>query len=241
MSLRRNDLINVCKMWALTHDVGLGVYTWMKSLDSIIVLQDHTMHQVKGEKYFSFLTYLQILFHKAGREYDRLFEQLWSLARYVISGDEDQEHFDDLEFSYRRNSLADPPPGIAFDVDRFLEYEKKIAYAINEHYPPYKLNGMKNTILFRKWQIRQHLVEQVQYTPESYANDIEMTHRDYDKNFDPIGYSSKNCAEDKLLYDVWALNKKERSQPFDAPFFCSHYGKHVSNLIYSDVGPAFGD
>ena len=63
-SLLNNELVDVCSLWQITHDVGVGVYVWLKGFIGIPILHDSSIKQV--------------LWHKPHRAYDKLFDEIWN-------------------------------------------------------------------------------------------------------------------------------------------------------------------
>jgi hypothetical protein len=68
--IEQQSLIRLCQRWQTTHDVGLGVYTWMKSIPSIFIPQNSPIQDPQGG-------YPAVVWHKLGIPYDTMFEDVW--------------------------------------------------------------------------------------------------------------------------------------------------------------------
>ena len=92
LSMARQDLMSVCKRWDTTHDVGLGIYTWMHAIPAIRLLQG-------GNKYPG--NALNVLWHKPKQKLDEIFMSIWKIDRK----EEDKNSSFDLDDFITRERL----------------------------------------------------------------------------------------------------------------------------------------
>lgn len=121
-SIRKNSLIKVCESYMKTHDIGLGIYTWMQAPDLIRVL---------GDSY----TWDQVIWHKPPLKYDEMFEETW--IRAISSSIEVSSYGIQSRHADKR-----------FNMNEFIEFEKSSAKILKNKLPPIQLFGIKNSYLY---------------------------------------------------------------------------------------------
>lgn len=191
-SLRSNDssLISVCKLWDITHDVGLGIYTWIHGFNGILI------PDLKSDK--------SAIWHKVDMPYNKKFENLWS----IISNSKN------------------------FNISLYVDYEKKEGLIAMHKYPLYKVNGKYNTIKYRRGQVRNELINQIQLNNNLVIKDI----------YNMASYSYMDCKEDYDIFNNWKDNDgnkiynewKNTNHEYNKILMCFEYSKYISNIKVDD-------
>lgn len=187
-SIESDELVSVCHLWSLTHDVGLGMYMWMKGLDGILIHEDNSMDKN--------------IWHKTQMPYDELFQLLWNR----ITGKDDQP----------------------FNIDEYLSHEIAMGQDyVRKKRPFTKLNGIYNTLLYRRNQVRESLLHQSHILNEAIRNQIISEYED------TIDYHHKHCNEDNDLFQAWQSGYgyslgKDGSKEYE-PSVCLQYAEYIAN------------
>lgn len=136
-SIENDDLPTICRNWETTHDVALGLLTWMHSLTAIQVLQD-SQHLTEN-----------VVWHKPWLvdTYDVLFDMLWQ-----------------QECRSRKtecNPHNDNRP-IPFNITAYLLYEHEAGKRLQATWQPFKITGAHSTLLHRREAVQNEVLSQVQ-------------------------------------------------------------------------------
>ena len=199
--LIKGGLVRTCLRWDVTHDIGVGLHTWMHSIATLEV----PMANYGGPKQDKDYNAESLHWHKPfnnGLMYDELFELV------VTNGD-------------RKNQPK------VFDFDKYLVQETNAGVKFRAIAYP---NGLiKNTLFFRKVQLYNAMISQIEETQRPPGLAIDMT-----------DYLPSYCTEDKMMFEAW------EAQPQQAEWFgksrdnhgvrenqmkqCLQYTQYISNL-----------
>ncbi len=142
-----DGLVRTCQRWECTHDIGVGLYTWMHSIPTI----DAPMANYGGPKTDAEYKADAVHWHKPfdkGLKYDELFELV------VTNGDRSKKP-------------------AAFDVDKYLAQE---TLAGVKHRTIAFPNGLiKNSLFYRKVQVYQAAISQIEESQRPPGLSVEMT------------------------------------------------------------------
>eukprot|EP01041_Mallomonas_annulata_P008739 gene8739-18060_t len=206
-------LVRVCARWDTTHDVGFGVFVWMMGLTAVRVVHSNNENE-------------SVIFHKPwvydktqSWTYDHIFDRIWQRALASSSGTAD---------------AATP-----FDIEKYWAYETAMGRLLAKALPPLKLTGIRTTLLYRKQQVRNELLAQIQN--DTNVHPIEL-----------IDYVPADCTADKDLFESW---RRTNHWPGDEdrdtastkggggvslrsahePRMCLEYTRYIANMHVSET------
>jgi hypothetical protein len=133
-NLAKGGLIKTCKNWDVTHDIGLGLHTWMHSIQIVDIKMGDYGGYKNGEGYQNDA----VIWHKAyekGMKYDSLFELIYNEGEI---GKHDK-----------------------FNIQRYISQERKLGKTYNEINRVYPNGGIKNTLFYRNIAYHEAIASQV--------------------------------------------------------------------------------
>ena len=141
--MAQNSLVDICENWRVTHDIGLGVLTWMHSIQYIeITMGRYSGYRPDGDGFEQHA----VIWHKAfdnGMLYDTLFDLIWN------KGDTKEKR--------------------SFDHAAFKQQEIAQGGIYNQQNRMYPNGGFKNTMFYRELTFHQAIASQIQEGQRSAA------------------------------------------------------------------------
>jgi hypothetical protein len=132
-SLENNELQGTCALWQITHDVGLGIFTWMHASSAVLVPGNGAISA--GSMYW----------HKPGHDMDVYFQEIWHQA-YLSNKNPDK--YDKLE-DFRVKESNDK-----FDMNIYLARERAAGKSLSP-LPYMPLTGFQSTLFDRRRRFRE--------------------------------------------------------------------------------------
>ena len=205
--LAEGSIEKICTIWGVTHDIGLGIFTWVHSIPYIVVaMGKYDGYRVDEGSVFEEENYSAI-WHKAfnqGMKYDELFELIW--RRGGVTHNENR----------------------TFNIKEFRKQEQeqgRVRDMANHLYPN---GGFKNTIFYRNLSYNQAIASQIQegqqskffqtdvidYGPDNCLSDKAL--------FDAWEADHPRWAKAEHINQVGVVDQQ--------PEECLEYSEYVSNL-----------
>jgi hypothetical protein len=146
-SLNNEGLINTCVKWDVTHDIGLGIYTWMHSIQVI----DIRLGDYNGFKELNQYRKEDVHWHKPfgnGMKVDVLFDLI------LKCGDVNAE----------------------FDLKKYLDCERELGKQYNaQHNRLVPYGVFKNTMFYRRMAYYKEIAAQVQESQRTAKLNLDVT------------------------------------------------------------------
>jgi len=217
-SLLRRDLVGLCRSWGITHDVGLGVYTWTKGMSAVRFLQD-SQNDHRHD----------VMWHKPRqheqeheREYDRHFADIWS---HMTSPDTpfNMSLYVSLEEASGQALIEALPPLKMSGIYNTLLYRKRQARKIYQS----QIQSTATLSASEAEDEQQDDLDLVYYSSKDCQQDY--THFAQWVKASKWYISSNNWPLDT----EYSLDKETGEE--DEPLMCLDYAKHMSNLQFDDA------
>lgn len=204
-TLAQGGLISVCARWGVTHDIGLGLYSWMHSTEVVdIKMGGYPGLTPDGKGYDDTV----VLWHKGfsgGLLYDGLFELI-----------------------YRKGNVNDTTP---FYADKYDENEKMLGTRYHEKNHMYPNAGFKNTVFYRNLTYRNAILTQLH---ESQQGNFKLkTNLDYvpddctaDRDLFLEWKRKRNPGKEVKIY----VDDEAHGLTTNIPKECLEYSKYINNL-----------
>ena len=232
-SIYNNGLEYLCTQWKITHDVGLGVFTWMHTLPTIPIKE--------GVGVFQSFAKDAIIWHKPFEQdsgkmsYDELFDNVWRGSGYALP----IIHYS--QYHFRRHALSNTNDGtssgdgkggggggtshidIPFDMTKYLSQEKEIGnryMSVNRVFPN---GGFKNTAFYKEMIFKQSLLSQLHESQHS---------KSVLDNSKVYQYKPQQCTQDLRVFDAWK-NKNgwtSNNPSKNEPKMCLLYAAYMASL-----------
>ena len=196
----------VCRRWDVTHDIGLGLYAWMHSID-VVDVEMGGWYAPDGEGYEE----TAVLWHKGfgrGMKYDKLFELIW-----------------------KEGDLKATTP---FNLDQYIENESILGMRYHEKNHMFPNGGFKNTVFYRNMMYRQAIISQLHesqrgnFRPQS-ALDYIPENCTADRDLFLEWKRKRNPGKEIRIY----YDDECHGANTNIPKECLEYSKYINNLHVS--------
>ena len=142
-------------------------------------------------------------------------------------------------------------PDTPFNMSLYVSLEEAAGKALMEALPPLKMNGIYNTLLYRKRQARKIYQSQIQSATTPSLPAAHEAEEEQQDDLDLVNYSPKDCQNDYAHFAVWVKASKwyissnnwplDTEYPLDKetgeedePLMCLDYAKHMANLQFDE-------
>ena len=210
-AILHNDLTSICTVWKTTHDVGLGVLTWMQSFPAVAIY-DREMF----EEQMPLVWHNPVRFNASGNKYDQVIHGLWKQAAAAWLKETNEELAED-----------------AFDMEIFLAHERYQGEHYAAHIPHVHIKSYRNSLHHR----RQSLVNEIKHqitddgvSLKEGAGDNTAASGNMDSlsaaSRDSAIYGPQNCVEDTENFERWF---KQYGAGGTGVLPSSNQGQHVAD------------
>lgn len=209
-AMENNELQDACTVWSITHDVGLGLFTWEYGHSLIPIRIQHDMNNYN------------MLWHQCGKDFDVILQEIWHYAWLDHTKNA-------ISFKNNNNFKLDPNEA-PFDMDIYLQFERSQGnqYALQNHLIP--VTGFQSTLFDRRRRFRatihdaagedlknDHLTwKRSSYSPTDCNEDMQYytEWKQALKKSDPIKFTDQIFTQQEVK-------------------MCLHYDEHVQNMHVS--------
>ena len=198
--IENDALVKVCRRLSLTHDVGLGVFTWMNSMDVIRLIEHvetleniHHVPLTEASHFEAALTH-----NHEHKSYSELFQHILSKTH-----------------SEGTSTL---------DVHKFVQHEIELGMMTNKILLPFHYRGFKNTVFYRKRQVLEAMLDGIFVNSSS-----SIVKEDLPPLPENTDYLFSDCNDDAQVFKEWLVMLNTTSEESE-PQMCLRYTQHISNF-----------
>jgi len=198
--IRQNALVAVCDNFQLTHDIGLGAWTWMQQLPAIRVVEHvEVMEFIHGMN-------------------KRDFEPALYHNHYEISRMSFSELFSKTVGSSNSRLESD------FDVNSYVDREEKLGRDVGAVLLPLMNNGgFRNTLYARRREVHNSILNSLTYN----SSDPEF---DPGREILVWNYTVADCDSDKKMFEKFLGDRDLKYDPVKESHICLKYSEYVKNI-----------
>ena len=200
--IRADALVKVCDRLSLTHDVGLGMFTWMNSIDTV-----------------RFIEHIDVIknIHNVPSPQALLFET-------ALTHNHEHKSYSEL---FHRTLLKTHPEGTTtLNIDKYIQHEMELGMMTYELLLPYHYRGYKNTIFYRKQQVLEAILDGIFVN----ASSLSAIKKDLPHILENTDYTFNDCNDDAQSFHKWLTSLNTTVAKFSSEAsMCLLYSLHISN------------
>ena len=202
--IHANAVVKVCERLSLTHDVGLGMFTWMNSLNAI-----------------RFIEHLDVI-----KNIHHIPPTQASLFEAALTHNHEHRSYSEL---FHRTLLKTHPEGstMTLDIEKYIQNEIELGMLTTKVFLPYHYRGFKNTVFYRKQQVLEAMLDGILVNSSSLKTINALP-----RKIENTDYLFSDCNEDTQVFNEWLDTLNTTVEEFASePQMCLLYTQHVSNLL----------